>query len=102
MQLPVEPPIGDIGLQDGVDAIDESEEVNVQTPGELETGAANEICCGVPGTISTLRSRNPDAVTTGSTAKIVTFIVTIIERKPPDGACLAEIFVVPDLSAVKV
>ena len=85
-----------------IEAIVGSDEVNVQAPGELDTGAAKEICCGVPGIISTVRSRNPDAVTTGSTAKIVTFRVTIMERKPPEGACLAEILVVPDLRAVTV
>ena len=63
-----------------IDAIATSDDVNVQTPGEFDTGAANEICCGVPGIISTLRSRKPEAVTTGSTAKIVTFSVTIMER----------------------
>jgi hypothetical protein len=85
-----------------IEAVAGSDEVNVHAPGELETGAAKEICCGVPGTISTVRSKNPDAVTTGSTAKIVTLSVTIMDRKPPDGACFAEIFVVPDLSAVTV
>jgi hypothetical protein len=85
-----------------IDAIAGSDDVNVHAPVEFETGAANEICCGVPGTISMVRSRKPPAVTTGSTAKIVTFKVTMIERYPPDGACFAEIFVVPDLSAVTV
>jgi hypothetical protein len=85
-----------------IEAIVGSDDVNVHTPGELETGATKEICCGVPGIISTVRSRNPDAVTTGSTANIVTFIVTIVDRKPPEGACLAEIFVVPDFKAVTV
>ena len=63
-----------------IDAIAGSDDVNVHAPVEFETGAANEICCGVPGTISMVRSRKPDAVTTGSTAKIVTFSVTIMER----------------------
>jgi hypothetical protein len=63
-----------------IEAIVGSEDVNVQTPGELDTGAGKEICCGVPGIISIVRSRNPDAVTTGSTAKIVTFRVTVIDR----------------------
>ena len=85
-----------------IDAIAGSDDVKVQIPGEFDTGAANEICCGVPGIISTVRSRKPETVTTGSTAKIVTFKVTMIERYPPDGACFAEILVVPDLSAVTV
>jgi hypothetical protein len=85
-----------------MDAIVTSEEVSVHTPGEFEVGATKEICCGVPGIISTVRSRKLDAVTTGSTAKIVTFIVRVTERKPPLGACFAEILVAPDLSAVTV
>ena len=62
------------------DAIVESDEVNVQVPVEFETGAINDICSGVPSFISIVRSVKPPALTTGSTAKIVTFIVTIIER----------------------
>ena len=39
---------------------------------------------------------------TGSTARMVTFKVTIIDLKPPLADCLAEILVVPDLNAVTV
>ena len=84
------------------EAIVGSDDVNVQAPVEFEVGAINDICSEVPSFISIVRSVKPPALTTGSTAKIVTFRYTIIERKPPLAACLAEIFVVPDLSAVTV
>ena len=84
------------------EAIVGSDDVKVQAPVEFEVGAINDICSGVPSFISIVRSVKPPALTTGSTAKIVTFKYTIIERKPPLAACLAEIFVVPDFSAVTV
>ena len=79
-----------------------SDEVNDQVPVELEIGAAKDTCCATPGVISIVLIPKFVDVTTGSTAKIVTLRVTIIDLYPPLGTCLAEILVLPALWAVTV